>query len=163
VISGDTLVDFGQGLEINERWLQPGVTREEIAAGLRPLLELPVEHVLATHGGRTTGRSRARTVTLLDRPSGRPNVPSGAVNRSCRGSAVTGRRISVREPVGRRVSVLRKVRISLFERPFPMLALESVQGTILVAQLASGIACSASESADESPDVRKIARAIAMA
>ena len=50
-ISGDTLVDFGQGLEINERWLRPGVTREEIAAGLRPLLELPVEHVLATHGG----------------------------------------------------------------------------------------------------------------
>jgi hypothetical protein len=27
------------------------VTREEIAAGLRPLLALPVEHVLATHGG----------------------------------------------------------------------------------------------------------------
>ncbi len=51
VISGDTLVDLGQGLEINERWLRPGVTREEIAAGLRPLLELPVEHVLATHGG----------------------------------------------------------------------------------------------------------------
>ena len=51
VISGDTLVDFGRGLEINERWLRPGVTREEIAAGLRPLLELPVEHVLATHGG----------------------------------------------------------------------------------------------------------------
>jgi glyoxylase-like metal-dependent hydrolase (beta-lactamase superfamily II) len=51
VISGDTLVDFGDGLEINERWLRPGVTREEIAAGLRPLLELPVEHVLATHGG----------------------------------------------------------------------------------------------------------------
>jgi glyoxylase-like metal-dependent hydrolase (beta-lactamase superfamily II) len=51
VISGDTLVDFGRGLEINERWLRPGVTREGIAAGLRPLLELPVEHVLATHGG----------------------------------------------------------------------------------------------------------------
>jgi glyoxylase-like metal-dependent hydrolase (beta-lactamase superfamily II) len=51
VISGDTLVDFGQGLEINERWLRPGVTREEIARGLRPLLDLPVEHVLATHGG----------------------------------------------------------------------------------------------------------------
>jgi glyoxylase-like metal-dependent hydrolase (beta-lactamase superfamily II) len=53
VISGDTLVDFGDGLEINERWLPPGATREEIAAGLRPLLELPVEHVLATHGGPT--------------------------------------------------------------------------------------------------------------
>jgi glyoxylase-like metal-dependent hydrolase (beta-lactamase superfamily II) len=51
VISGDTLVDFGQGLEINERWLRPGVTREEIAEPLRPLLALPVEHVLATHGG----------------------------------------------------------------------------------------------------------------
>jgi hypothetical protein len=47
------LVDFGQGLEINERWLRPGVTRMEIAAGLRPLLDLPVEHVLATHGGPT--------------------------------------------------------------------------------------------------------------
>lgn len=51
VISGDTLVDFGSELEINERWLRPGVTREEVAAGLRPLLERPVEHVLATHGG----------------------------------------------------------------------------------------------------------------
>ena len=51
VISGDTLVDFGQGLEINERWLRPGMTREGVAEGLRPLLELPVEHVLATHGG----------------------------------------------------------------------------------------------------------------
>ena len=53
VISGDTLVDFGQGLEINERWLRPGVTREEIAEGLRPLLALPVEHVLPTHGQPT--------------------------------------------------------------------------------------------------------------
>ena len=44
-------LDFGQGLEVNERWLPPGVTGEEVAAGLRPLLELPVEHVLATHGG----------------------------------------------------------------------------------------------------------------
>jgi glyoxylase-like metal-dependent hydrolase (beta-lactamase superfamily II) len=51
VISGDTLVDFGRGLEINDRWLRPGVTREKIAEGLRPLLALPVEHVLATHGG----------------------------------------------------------------------------------------------------------------
>jgi glyoxylase-like metal-dependent hydrolase (beta-lactamase superfamily II) len=31
VISGDTLVDFDQGLEINERWLRPGASREEIA------------------------------------------------------------------------------------------------------------------------------------
>jgi glyoxylase-like metal-dependent hydrolase (beta-lactamase superfamily II) len=51
VIAGDTLVDFGQGLEIPLVWLPEGVTREQIAAGLRPLLALPVEHVLATHGG----------------------------------------------------------------------------------------------------------------
>jgi hypothetical protein len=27
------------------------VTREEVAEGLGPLLDLPVEHVLAAHGG----------------------------------------------------------------------------------------------------------------
>ncbi|HJU49085.1 MAG TPA: MBL fold metallo-hydrolase [Gaiellaceae bacterium] len=53
VISGDTLVDFGQGLEINERWLRPGTTREDIAVGLRPLLSLSVELVLPTHGDPT--------------------------------------------------------------------------------------------------------------
>ena len=53
VISGDTLVDFGQGLEIPLQWLRPAVTRESVVEGLRPLLELPVEHVLATHGGPT--------------------------------------------------------------------------------------------------------------
>jgi glyoxylase-like metal-dependent hydrolase (beta-lactamase superfamily II) len=53
VISGDTLVDFGQGLEINPRWLREGVTREHVVEGLHPLLDRPVEHVLATHGGPT--------------------------------------------------------------------------------------------------------------
>jgi glyoxylase-like metal-dependent hydrolase (beta-lactamase superfamily II) len=63
VISGDTLVDFGQGLEINETWLRPGVTREEIAEGLRPLLALPVEHVLATHGGPTDRAALERALS----------------------------------------------------------------------------------------------------
>jgi glyoxylase-like metal-dependent hydrolase (beta-lactamase superfamily II) len=53
VIAGDTLVDFGQGLEIPVEWLPEGVTREQVADGLRSLLELPVEVVLATHGGPT--------------------------------------------------------------------------------------------------------------
>ena len=53
VVAGDTLVDFGQGLEIPVEWLPRGVTREQVALGLRPLLELPVEVVLATHGGPT--------------------------------------------------------------------------------------------------------------
>ena len=52
VVAGDTLVDFGNGLEINARWLEyQKAEREDVVAGLRPLLELPVEHVLATHGG----------------------------------------------------------------------------------------------------------------
>ena len=50
VVAGDTLVDFGNGLEINPRWLSPEMTREQVVEGLRPLLDLPVEHVLATHG-----------------------------------------------------------------------------------------------------------------
>ena len=51
VITGDTLVDFGDGLQINERWLDEEMTRERVVAGLAPLLELAVEHVLAAHGG----------------------------------------------------------------------------------------------------------------
>jgi glyoxylase-like metal-dependent hydrolase (beta-lactamase superfamily II) len=53
VVAGDTLVDFGQGLEIPPEWLPDGVTPKQVAEGLRPLLERPVEHVLATHGGPT--------------------------------------------------------------------------------------------------------------
>jgi glyoxylase-like metal-dependent hydrolase (beta-lactamase superfamily II) len=51
VVVGDTLPDFGDGLRINPRWLGPDVTREQVVEGLRPLLERPVERVLATHGG----------------------------------------------------------------------------------------------------------------
>ena len=50
-IAGDTLVDFGQGLHINPRWIDPDLTREQVVEGLSPLLDLPVEHMLATHGG----------------------------------------------------------------------------------------------------------------
>jgi glyoxylase-like metal-dependent hydrolase (beta-lactamase superfamily II) len=52
VISGDSLVDFGAGLAINA-WLRGGVTREQVAAGLRPLLAKPVELVLPAHGAPT--------------------------------------------------------------------------------------------------------------
>jgi glyoxylase-like metal-dependent hydrolase (beta-lactamase superfamily II) len=53
VVAGDTLVDRGNGLEILVEWLPEGVTPEQVAEGLRPLLERPVEVVLATHGGPT--------------------------------------------------------------------------------------------------------------
>jgi glyoxylase-like metal-dependent hydrolase (beta-lactamase superfamily II) len=51
VVVGDTLVDFGNGLEVNPRWLGADTTLEQVVEGLRPLLERPVEHTLATHGG----------------------------------------------------------------------------------------------------------------
>jgi glyoxylase-like metal-dependent hydrolase (beta-lactamase superfamily II) len=49
VIAGDTLADFGNGLGLN-KWLRGDAKRDEIVAGLRPLLDLPVELVLPTHG-----------------------------------------------------------------------------------------------------------------
>jgi glyoxylase-like metal-dependent hydrolase (beta-lactamase superfamily II) len=49
VVAGDTLVDFGDGLKIHEPWLS--TSREQVVEQLLPLLDLPVEHVLATHGG----------------------------------------------------------------------------------------------------------------
>ena len=62
VISGDTLTDFGEGLQIAP-WLRAAVTREEVAAGLRPLLDLPVEHVLPTHGAPTDRAALERALT----------------------------------------------------------------------------------------------------
>jgi glyoxylase-like metal-dependent hydrolase (beta-lactamase superfamily II) len=63
VISGDTLVDFGQGLELTRRWLREGVRREQVIEGLQPLLALPVGHVLATHGGPTDRAALERALS----------------------------------------------------------------------------------------------------
>ena len=56
VVTGDTLVDRGRGLEFPTEWADKGVPAAEILAGLQPLLDLPVEVVLPTHGPRRTGR-----------------------------------------------------------------------------------------------------------
>jgi glyoxylase-like metal-dependent hydrolase (beta-lactamase superfamily II) len=52
LIVGDSLVDFGTGLALNER-LRGGVTREQLLERLQPLLALPVEFVLPAHGPPT--------------------------------------------------------------------------------------------------------------
>jgi hypothetical protein len=62
VIPGDTLVDFGRGLEINE-WLRGGVTREQVVERLRPLLALPVEVVLPAHGAPTDRAALERALS----------------------------------------------------------------------------------------------------
>jgi glyoxylase-like metal-dependent hydrolase (beta-lactamase superfamily II) len=63
VVAGDTLVDPGHGLEILVDWLPEGVTREQVAEGLRPLLERPVDVVLATHGGPTDRAALERALS----------------------------------------------------------------------------------------------------
>ena len=62
VVSGDTLVDFGNGLRIGD-WLRSGVTRDEVAERLRPLLDRPVELVLPTHGTPTDRAALERALS----------------------------------------------------------------------------------------------------
>jgi glyoxylase-like metal-dependent hydrolase (beta-lactamase superfamily II) len=50
VIAGDTLSDFGNGLEIRNEWLSAKTKREDVVDRLRPLLDKPVEVVLSAHG-----------------------------------------------------------------------------------------------------------------
>jgi hypothetical protein len=63
VVVGDSLADFGRGLEIQPEWLRQGVTREEIAGGLRPLLERPVDIVLTAHSGPTDRAALERALS----------------------------------------------------------------------------------------------------
>ncbi len=65
---GDTHVDFGHGLGTDPRWLGPNVTLEQVVAGLRPLLEKPVEHVLAMHGGPYDRVALERALSLPEQP-----------------------------------------------------------------------------------------------
>jgi glyoxylase-like metal-dependent hydrolase (beta-lactamase superfamily II) len=49
VVCGDTLIDRGNGLEVNPAWPVEAVSAEEARERLRPLLDLPLEVVLPTH------------------------------------------------------------------------------------------------------------------
>ncbi len=50
LVAGDTLIDRGNGIEFPADWANKGVPPEQIMETLRPLLDLPVELVLPTHG-----------------------------------------------------------------------------------------------------------------
>ena len=54
LVAGDTLIDRGEGLEFPADWANKDVRTEQILEALRPLLELPVELVLPTHGRQPT-------------------------------------------------------------------------------------------------------------
>ena len=63
LVAGDTFIDRGQGFEFPVDWANKGVPAEEILEALRPLLELPVEHVLPTHGAPTDRAALERALS----------------------------------------------------------------------------------------------------
>ena len=69
LVTGDTLIDRGDGLEFPTDWAasgvraERGVPPEQILESLRPLLELPVEHVLPTHGKPTDRTALERALS----------------------------------------------------------------------------------------------------
>jgi glyoxylase-like metal-dependent hydrolase (beta-lactamase superfamily II) len=63
LVAGDALIDRGQGFEFPTDWANKGVPAEEILEALRPLLELPVELVLPTHGAPTDRAALERALS----------------------------------------------------------------------------------------------------
>ena len=53
LVAGDTFIDRGRGFEFPRDWANKGVPPEQILETLQPLLGLPVEFVLPTHGAPT--------------------------------------------------------------------------------------------------------------
>jgi glyoxylase-like metal-dependent hydrolase (beta-lactamase superfamily II) len=64
VVVGDSLVDFGRGFELNpHEWQREGAAREQVVECLRPLLDLPVQLVLPTHGAPTDRATLERALS----------------------------------------------------------------------------------------------------
>ncbi|MFL5846014.1 MAG: MBL fold metallo-hydrolase [Solirubrobacteraceae bacterium] len=65
LVAGDTLQDRGEGMRFlgdEDNNVPGGFDVEAIRAGLRPLLELPVEVVLQTHGGPADAAALRRAI-----------------------------------------------------------------------------------------------------
>jgi glyoxylase-like metal-dependent hydrolase (beta-lactamase superfamily II) len=69
LVTGDTLIDRGKGIEFPRDWAsqgaiaERGLSPEQIFEGLKPLLELPVEVVLPTHGEPTDRAALERALS----------------------------------------------------------------------------------------------------
>jgi hypothetical protein len=49
LVVGDSFL-AERGFQLQDEWLPQGMSPEQMREGLRPLLDLPVQHVLVTHG-----------------------------------------------------------------------------------------------------------------
>ena len=65
LVVGDAFLNE-RGFSVQDEWLPDGVTREQMLAGLRRLLELPVELILVTHGDPVTENARDALRAVLD-------------------------------------------------------------------------------------------------
>jgi glyoxylase-like metal-dependent hydrolase (beta-lactamase superfamily II) len=63
LVAGDTLIDRGHGLEFPADWANKGVPPAQILEALQPLLALPVELVLPTHGAPTDRAALERALS----------------------------------------------------------------------------------------------------
>jgi glyoxylase-like metal-dependent hydrolase (beta-lactamase superfamily II) len=71
LVVGDALITRDGRLEIPERWLPKGDSLEGVRARLAPLLELPVELVLTTHGDPVPELGAEALQAALALPPGR--------------------------------------------------------------------------------------------
>ena len=63
LVAGDTFIDRGQGFEFPADWANKGIPPEQILETLQPLLQLPVELVLPTHGAPTDRAALERALS----------------------------------------------------------------------------------------------------
>jgi glyoxylase-like metal-dependent hydrolase (beta-lactamase superfamily II) len=63
LVAGDVLSGLLDGSALEYKWLRAGVTREQLAEGLQPLLGLPVEVVLPAHGEPTDRAALERALS----------------------------------------------------------------------------------------------------
>jgi len=70
LVPGDVILGDGNGgLRLcPESWLPAGVGHARLRSVLRPLLDLPVEHVLVSHGEPVTGRAATKLAAALAGP-----------------------------------------------------------------------------------------------
>jgi hypothetical protein len=65
LVVGDSFANEN-GFRVQEEWLPQGVTGEQMRDGLRPLIELPIELVLVTHGEPVLEDGREALRAALD-------------------------------------------------------------------------------------------------